>query len=36
MARKVRVAYAGAAYHVMARGNGRERIFHGKSDYLLF
>ena len=27
MARGIRIEYAGAFYHVMARGNRRERIF---------
>ena len=36
MARAVRVEYGGAFYHVMARGNRRERIFHDEADRLLF
>ncbi len=36
MARKVRVCFPGAIYHVMARGNERRRIFHNDSDHLLF
>ena len=36
MARAVRVRYGGAFYHVMARGNRRERIFRGEADRLLF
>jgi putative transposase len=36
MARKPRVEFEGASYHVMARGNERARIFHGKEDYELF
>ena len=36
MARAVRVEYRGAFYHVMARGNRRERIFPNEADRLLF
>jgi putative transposase len=36
MARKPRVEYPGAVYHVMARGNERARIFHEEEDYELF
>ena len=36
MARAVRIEYGGAFYHVMARGNRRERIFRGEADRLLF
>jgi putative transposase len=36
MARKVRISYPGAVYHVMARGNERARVFHGRKDYELF
>ena len=36
MARAVRIEYVGAFYHVMARGNRRERIFRGEADRLLF
>jgi putative transposase len=32
MARGIRVEYPGAYYHVMARGNRRERIFRDESD----
>lgn len=32
MARGIRVEYAGAFYHVMARGNRRERIFREEAD----
>jgi putative transposase len=32
MARGIRIEYAGAFYHVMARGNRRERIFHDDAD----
>ena len=32
MARKVRVEYAGAIYHVMNRGDRREPIFHDDQD----
>ena len=33
MARPLRIQFAGAIYHVMARGNGRQRLFHGDDDY---
>ena len=33
MARPLRIQYAGAIYHAMARGNGRQRIFHEDRDY---
>ena len=36
MARKVRVAYAGAIYHVMARGNERAAFFGEPKDCELF
>jgi len=36
VARAVRVEYGGAFYHVMARGNRRERIFRNEADRLLF
>jgi REP element-mobilizing transposase RayT len=36
VARAVRIEYGGAFYHVMARGNRRERIFRGEADRLLF
>ena len=36
MVRKTRIAFEGAIYHVMARGNGRARIFHTAEDYGLF
>src|SRR5258706_9575387 len=36
MARKLRVQYPGAVYHVMSRGNHRERIVRSDSDRLLF
>ena len=32
MARYLRVAYAGAVYHVTARGNDRSKIFHTEAD----
>ena len=32
MARKLRVEYAGAIYHVMNRGDRRERIFVDDAD----
>lgn len=36
MARPVRVEYAGALYHVMNRGNRRERVFRTAADHRLF
>ena len=33
MARPLRVEYAGALYHVMARGNQRQGVFHDDEDY---
>jgi hypothetical protein len=36
MARALRIEYGGAFYHVMARGNRRERIFRDEADRLLF
>ena len=36
MARGIRVEYAGAFYHVMARGNRRERIFRDDGDRRYF
>jgi len=33
MARPLRIQYAGAIYHAMARGNGRQPLFHGDDDY---
>jgi len=36
MARPLRIEYEGACYHVMNRGNGRQRVFHGDDDYGLF
>jgi REP element-mobilizing transposase RayT len=32
MARKLRIQYEGAVYHVMSRGDHREDIFHGDQD----
>jgi len=32
MARQLRIEYPGAICHVMARGDGRERIAHEESD----
>ena len=32
MARKLRLQYEGAIYHITVRGNGRRRIFHDDSD----
>ena len=36
MARKVRIQYAGAVYHVMNRGDRREAIFGDDKDRELF
>ncbi len=36
MARKLRVEYPGAIYHVMSRGDRREAIFHDDTDRELF
>ena len=36
MARSVRIEYAGAYYHVMARGNRREAIFEDETDRRFF
>ncbi len=36
MARAIRIQYAGAFYHVMARGNRRERIFRDENDRRFF
>ncbi|GEM_PF-6648869 len=36
VARKPRLEWEGACYHIMARGNARARIFEGEEDYLLF
>ena len=33
MARPLRIEYPNAIYHVMARGNGRQAIFHADDDY---
>ncbi len=33
MSRPLRVEYAGAIYHVMCRGNARQRIFHEEADH---
>lgn len=33
MARPLRIEYPGAIYHVMSRGNARQRIFHDAEDY---
>jgi putative transposase len=36
MARKLRVEYPGAVYHVMSRGDRREAIFRTDQDRVLF
>jgi len=36
MARKPRIHFPGALYHVIARGNRREKIFGSEKDYQLY
>ena len=36
MARKLRIHFPGALYHVIARGNRRQKIFRDDSDYELY
>lgn len=36
MARPLRVEYPNACYHVINRGNRRERVYQSENDYLLF
>ena len=36
MARPMRVEYENACYHVINRGNRREKVFNAERDYLLF
>ena len=36
MPRPPRIEYAGAFYHVIARGNRQQAIFHGEEDYRKF
>jgi hypothetical protein len=36
MARSLRIQYAGAFYHVMARGKARAALFPGDTDRWLF
>jgi putative transposase len=36
MARQPRIEYPGAFYHILARGNRREDIFHSDEDHGLF
>ena len=36
MARKPRIEYAGAVYHVMARGNRRQNVFEKEEDFRAF
>lgn len=36
MARKPRIEYEGALYHVITRGNQRQKIFRDKDDYLKY
>ena len=36
MARKPRIHYPGAIYHVMLRGNAKQPIFHKDEEYRYF
>ena len=36
MARKPRIHYPGAFYHVIARGNDRQKIFRDEEDYQIY
>lgn len=36
MARRLRLEYPGAIYHVMSRGNNKQRVFLDREDYELF
>ncbi|MFQ5788566.1 MAG: transposase [Thermodesulfobacteriota bacterium] len=36
MARKPRIEFPGAFYHVISRGNQRQATFHDSSDYLSY
>ena len=36
MARKPRVEFPGALYHVIARGNRRTTLFHDEADYAAY
>ena len=36
MARKPRIHFPGALYHVIARGNKGQRVFRGEEDYLRY
>ena len=36
MARKPRIEFPGAFYHVISRGNQRQTIFHDNTDYLAY
>ena len=36
MTRPLRIEYPDAVYHITARGNGRQAIFHDEQDYLKF
>ncbi|MFH1438330.1 MAG: transposase, partial [Pseudomonadota bacterium] len=36
MARRIRLEYPGATYHVMSRGNNKQRVFFDREDYELF
>jgi len=36
MARKIRIEFSGAPYHVLARGNNKQEIFRDKQDYKVY
>ena len=36
MSRPLRIQYSGAIYHITSRGNGGDKIFQDKEDYLMF
>jgi len=36
MARKPRIEYPGAFFHIIVRGNNREDIFRDRADYLRY
>ena len=36
MARKPRIEFTGAFYHVIARGNRRATLFHDDADFLAY
>jgi REP-associated tyrosine transposase len=36
VARPLRICFPGAVYHLIARGNARQRVYRGRADYELF